>query len=128
MGLSVESSGGNPNMDRFLSKILSQKGGPPDSIHIYAQRGVDALRGATPAETGLTADSWAYEIEEDSNGYTIWWINTNTVNGFNVAIGLQYGHATGTGGWVEGYDYINPVLRPIFDELANTVWKEVTSA
>jgi hypothetical protein len=127
MGVGISTSGGNPNMDKFLAKVLAQKG-PPDSLRIFAQRGVDALRSATPMDSGLTADSWEFEIEQDANGYTIWWSNTNSVNGFNVAIGLQYGHATGTGGWVEGYDYINPALRPIFDELADAQWKEVTSA
>jgi hypothetical protein len=63
---------------------------------------------------------------KNASGVTIWWNNTNVVNGFNVAIGLQYGHGTGTGGWVEGYDYINPALRPIFDEIADGVWEEVT--
>lgn len=126
MGVSWSISGGTPNLDRFLYKILN--GGPPQAIHTYAQRGVDALRSATPAESGATADSWYYEIEDAGGDYTIWWLNSNQVNGFHIAIGLQYGHGTGTGGWVEGYDYINPALRGIFDEIADAVWKEVTSA
>ena len=89
---------------------------------------MDALRAATPVDSGLTAESWTYEIEEKSGSITIWWLNENVVNGFNVAIGLQYGHGTGTGGWVQGYDYINPALRPIFDEIADNVWKEVQKA
>jgi hypothetical protein len=73
----------------------------------------------------MTAESWDYEIVKTSGGVTIWWNNTNVIGGFNVAIGLQYGHATGTGGWIHGYDFINPALRPIFDEIADSVWKEV---
>jgi hypothetical protein len=112
--------------EAFLDKMI--KGDLFSSLDRYGQRGVDALRAATPVEGGLTASSWTYEIEKKGDTVTIWWVNTNQVNGFHVAIGLQYGHATGTGGWVEGYDYINPALRPIFDEIADAVWKEVTRA
>lgn len=90
----------------------------------YAQRGVDALRSATPRDSGATADAWTYEITKD----TIWWSNSNVVSGFNVAIGLRYGHGTGQGGWVQGYNFIEPALRPIFDEIANQVWMEVKKA
>jgi hypothetical protein len=117
-------SGSTANTDGFLDKIIN--GDPYSGLDAYAQRGVEALQSATPEESGLTASSWTYEIVKNASGVTIWWNNTNVVNGFNVAIGLQYGHGTGTGGWVEGYDYINPALRPIFDEIADGVWEEVT--
>lgn len=97
-------------------------------VEPLAQRGVQALQAATPRESGLTAESWSYEIEVKGGAVTIWWVNTNVINGFNVAVGLQYGHGTGTGGYVAGQDYINPALRPIFDEIADAVWKEVQSA
>lgn len=92
----------------------------------YGKRGVEALMAATPVDTGLTADSWRYEIQNERNSVSLSFHNDNVNNGVNIAIILQYGHGTGTGGWVEGRDYINPALQPIFDELANELWKEVT--
>lgn len=90
-----------------------------------ARRGVDALARNTPIESGLTAASWYYEIEGDRTGFTITWCNSNIHNGFPVAIGLQYGHGTGTGGWVAGQDYINPAIQPEMDQIAEEIWKEV---
>lgn len=92
----------------------------------YGKMGVDALTAATPVDTGKTADSWRYEIQNDANGTTLSFHNDNVNKGVNIAIILQYGHGTGNGGWVEGRDYINPALQPIFDELADKIWKEVT--
>lgn len=93
----------------------------------FGQAGVDALRLATPRDSGLTADSWYYEITESDGRLAIQWLNSNVVDGWcNVAVILQYGHATGTGGYVEGRDYINPALRPIFDDIAKHAWEEVT--
>ncbi len=92
----------------------------------YGKMGVDALTAATPVDTGKTADSWRYEIQNDANGMTLSFHNDNVNKGVNIAIILQYGHGTGNGGWVEGRDYINPALQPIFDELADKIWKEVT--
>lgn len=97
-------------------------------IDAIAQRGVDALRAATPMDSGLTAASWGYEIEITNEGVTITWINTNNVDGVNVAVILQYGHGTGTGGYVAGRDYINGAIQPIFDQIADDIWKKVTSA
>ena len=93
----------------------------------YGKRGVEALSAATPVDTGLTAGSWYYEIKNEGNVATLSFFNSNVQNGVPIAIILQYGHGTGTGGWVEGIDYINPALRPIFDELANNIWREVTT-
>lgn len=93
----------------------------------YGKKGVEALSAATPVDTGLTARSWYYKIEQSDGRATLSFFNSNIQNGVPIAIILQYGHGTGTGGWVEGRDYINPALRPIFDDLANNVWKEVTN-
>lgn len=93
----------------------------------FGQMGVQALKEATPKDSGLTADSWYYEITNDDGKLAIKWLNSNVVDGWcNVAVTLQYGHATGTGGYVEGIDYINPALRPVFDKIAKHAWKEVT--
>lgn len=92
----------------------------------YGQAGVDALSSATPVDSGLTASSWYYEIENKGGSATISFYNSNVNKGVPIAIILQYGHGTGTGGWVEGRDYINPAIRPIFDKIANDAWGEVT--
>ncbi len=94
----------------------------------YGRLGVSALASATPVETGKTAASWEYEIVEEDGSCSIRWFNTNVVRGINIAIILQYGHGTGTGGYVVGRDYINPVIQPLFDEMAETIWKEVVSS
>ena len=92
----------------------------------YGRAGVSALASATPVDTGHTANSWFYEIEHRNGSTVISFHNSNIQNGVPIAIILQYGHGTGTGGWVEGRDYINPAIRPVFDKLANEAWKEVT--
>ena len=92
----------------------------------YGRMGVEALSKATPVDTGLTASSWYYEIESTDKETSITFYNSNIQNGIPIAIILQYGHGTGTGGWVEGRDYINPALRSVFDEIAEKAWKEVT--
>ena len=96
------------------------------SLDSYGVKGVEALRNATPKDTGLTANSWSYRIEKSNDNITISFENSNINDGVPIAIILQYGHGTRNGGWVEGYDYINPAIRPIFDELAKAAWKEVT--
>lgn len=92
----------------------------------YAQLGVSALASATPVDSGLTADSWGYEINISRGSFSIYWTNTNINDGFPVAIGLQYGHGTGTGGYIQGQDYINPAIQPIFDSIVEAIWGEVT--
>lgn len=92
----------------------------------YGRAGVAALASATPIDTGLTASSWYYEIEHSNGSAVISFHNSNIQNGVPIAIILQYGHGTGTGGWVEGRDYINPAIQPIFDAIANDAWREVT--
>lgn len=92
----------------------------------YGRAGVAALSSATPIESGLAAGSWGYEVEHGRHSARIIFTNSDIENGFPVAIMLQYGHGTGTGGWVEGRDYINPAIQPIFDQIANEAWREVT--
>ena len=92
----------------------------------YGRAGVAALASATPTRTGKTAASWSYEITRQNGSVAIEFKNSNVYKGVNIAIILQYGHGTGTGGWVEGRDYINPAIQPIFDQLADEAWKEVT--
>lgn len=92
----------------------------------YGQAGVNALASATPVDSGLTANSWNYEIINDNEKVSIVFNNSNIQNGCPIAIILQYGHATKNGGWVEGRDYINPAIQPIFDEITDSAWREVT--
>ena len=92
----------------------------------YGQEGVDALASATPVDTGLTASSWAYKIEVKNDSASLLFYNTNINKGVPIAIILQYGHGTGTGGWVQGRDYINPAIQPIFDKITEQAWGEVT--
>lgn len=119
-------SGSFANMFRFLDFGRQQR--MFDRLDALGQQGVDALQAFTPKDSGVTAASWSYEIVDQGGRLTIAWSNTNIVNGFKVAVGLQYGHGTGTGGYVVGRDYINPALKPVFDQIAEQVWKAVTSA
>lgn len=98
------------------------------TLEKYGKEGVSALASATPIESGLTANSWYYEIEQTNGTIKINFSNSNIQNGVPIAIILQFGHGTGTGGWVEGKDYINPTIQPIFDKITNDAWKEVTKA
>lgn len=91
----------------------------------YGRAGVEALSSATPVESGLTASSWSYEIKQGSGSAVIEYHNSNINKGVPIAIILQYGHGTGTGGWVEGRDYINPAIQPVFDKIVEDAWKEV---
>ena len=92
----------------------------------YGREGVSALASATPVDSGKTAGSWYYEIKRQNGSVSIIFNNSNINKGVPIAIILQYGHGTGTGGWVEGRDYINPAIQPIFDRLADEAWREVT--
>ena len=109
---------------RYLERVK-------EAIHLglldkYGREGVVALSSATPVESGLTASSWYYEIDNKSGSAAITFYNSHVNEGVPIAIILQYGHGTGTGGWVEGRDYINPAIQPVFDRLADEAWKEVT--
>lgn len=120
----VKHKGDFAKTERFLQR--AKKTHILSILDAYGQMGVDALRDATPFDTGTTAASWGYEIEYTRNGYSITWTNSNVQDGVPIAILLQYGHGTRNGGYVQGRDYINPALAPIFDKIAEEAWKEVT--
>jgi hypothetical protein len=116
-----------------FSKLTSFLEKAKNGIHVgildkYGRAGVAALASATPVDSGETANSWSYEIIHKNGSATIAFYNSNIQNGVPIAIIIQYGHGTGTGGWVEGRDYINPAIQPIFDNLANEAWREVTKS
>lgn len=125
--ISFEDRGSFKHMSAFLRRMSK-----PDYIRgvleTCAKEGVAALAAATPVESGLAAQSWDYEIISKGGRYTIWWTNSDIEDGFPVAIALQLGYGTGTGGYVQGRDYINPAIEPVFNRIASTVWKAVTSA
>ena len=109
---------------RYLERVKT-------AVHLgmldkYGRRGVSALSSATPLDSGLTASSWYYEVVNTKGSAKITFNNSNIQNGVPIAIILQYGHGTGTGGWVQGRDYINPAIQPIFDEIVKEAWREVT--
>ena len=114
------------NLSKFLNKCRSIN--IDKILEKYARKGLEALQNATPNDTGKTARSWGYAIEKNQNGVVISWTNSNIVDGVPIAIIIQYGHATRNGGYVTGIDYINPALKPVFDELSEKIFKEVTSA
>lgn len=114
------------NLESFLKRM--EKLDITQLLQQYAQEGVFALSAATPQDSGLAASSWSYQIEHTGDSIIIAWTNYNVESGFPVAIMLQYGYSTGTGGYVAGQDYINPAIEPIFDRIADGVWKVVTSA
>lgn len=124
--ISAVTSGSFKNTESFLRAM--QRLDISSVLERNAKLGVIALANATPVESGRTASSWDYEITKDSKGVALTWLNHDVEQGFPVAIMLQYGYATGTGGYVQGRDYINPAIRPIFDKIADEVWKAVTSA
>lgn len=126
--ISIDVSGSTKQTQSFLSKMGNIDNDIRNTLDSAGARGVAALQASTPVDSGLTAASWGYEVVTEGNSTTLYWTNTNSFNGVNVAIILQYGHGTGTGGWVAGRDYINPAIKSIFDQIADDVWKKVTSA
>lgn len=124
--ISIRTKGSFDKTEKMLKKSLGRD--YRSILEKYGQQGVLALTAATPIDTGLTALSWDYEIEQGPDHISVVWKNSNVQKGYcNVAIILQYGHGTRNGGYVEGRDYINPALQPIFDQLADAAWKEVTN-
>ncbi len=111
-------------LTRYLEKVKSVV--KLSDLDKYGKEGVAALASATPMDTGLTASSWSYEIKHKNGTVSISFKNSNIQNGVPIAIILQYGHGTRHGGWVQGRDYINPAIQPIFDKIANDAWREVT--
>lgn len=123
--LSVRQKGDFARTTRYLVKL--NKAIKFADLDKYGKEGVVALSSATPVDTGVTSKSWYYEVERNKQFAKITFYNSNVQNGIPIAIILQYGHGTGTGGWVEGRDYINPAIQPIFDRIAENAWKEVTT-
>lgn len=122
--ISFRQKGDFSKLTRFLERAK-------ETVHLgnldkYGREGVAALASATPVDSGQTASSWYYEIENKNGSASITFYNSNVQKGVPIAIILQYGHGTGTGGWVQGRDYINPAIQPIFDRIANDAWEEVT--
>ena len=122
--ISFRHKGDFSKLTRFLERVKGV-------VHLgcldkYGREGVAALASATPVDTGLTADSWYYKITNDGQSAKVTFHNSNIQNGVPIAIILQYGHGTRNGGWVQGRDYVNPAVQPIFDKLANEAWREVT--
>lgn len=122
--LRLRSKGSFKNIEKFLMK--ANKFTAMAVLSKYGRLGVDALAGNTPVLTGTTAGSWTYDIEGSQGNWKLVWRNTNVNKNVNIAIILQYGHGTRNGGYVVGRDYINPALRPIFDQFADELWEELT--
>ena len=127
MKINFEHRGNFNHIEKFLVKSLHIKPLVRSILNKYGRRGVEYLKDATPKDSGKTAESWKYDVVKDEKGqYQIVWSNTNVVNGWaNVAILLQYGHATRNGGFVKGQDYINPAIEKVFQGMANEAWEEV---
>ena len=126
MRVIFEVSGGFTKTERFLNRMKRRE--YLNVLDEFGRDGVQALRNATPVDSGATAEAWDYEIKRTRNYTEIVWTNSNINDGIPIAVILQYGHGTGTGGYVQGRDYINPAIRPIFDKIAEKAWKVVTSA
>lgn len=128
MSIRLTSKGDYNRISKYLKELKDAKVQRiiQAALEKYGQEGVDALSAATPVKTGLTASSWRYEVEVGSETAKLIFHNDNINKYVNIAIILQYGHGTGTGGWVEGRDYINPAIQPIFDKIPDEVWKEVS--
>ena len=124
--IEVKTTGSFDNTTRFLNKM--KRFDFDKILDSYGRLGVEELQKATPKRTGTTADSWEYSIERDKGKVSIVWSNTNVQNGVNIAVIIQYGHGTRTGGYVEGIDYINPALRSTFDRMSKEMWRAVTSS
>ena len=122
--ISFRQKGDFSKLDSFLER--AKEAARLSILDEYGREGVNALSSATPVDSGETANSWFYEIKHDNGSATITFCNSHINEGVSIAIILQYGHGTGTGGWVEGRDYINPAIQPIFDKIADDAWKEVT--
>lgn len=123
--ISIRQKGDFSKLSRYFERV--REAARLGVLDKYGREGVAALSSATPVKTGKTAASWTYEIERQNGSVSIVFHNTNINKGVSIAIILQTGHGTGTGGWVQGRDYINPAIQPIFDKIADSAWKEVTS-
>lgn len=124
--ITIKSKGDFRHTTKFLTRMLHRS--YLDVLDKYGREGVIALSNATPRDSGTTAESWDYEIVQEDGKYSIYWTNSNNNKGVNIAVILQYGHGTGTGGFVQGRDYINPAIQPIFDRIAESAWREVVNS
>ena len=126
MRISISNSGSFNKTDKFLKKMSENS--IYSVLQKYGEIGVAELAAATPVDSGRTSSAWNYRVIIERSNARVQWYNSNENQGFSVAIGLQYGHGTGTGGYVIGRDYINPTMRPIFDKIADQVWNEIVNA
>lgn len=124
-GITLEASGSYSQTTTWLQRIGRMS--IEQQLRRYGLKGVKALASSTPVGTGKTASSWSYTVSQKGDNWVLSWNNSNIVRGTPIAIILQYGHVTGTGGWVQGRDYINPAIKPIMDEIAEGVWRTVTN-
>ena len=122
-GITLEASGSYSSTTTWLQRLGRMS--IEQQLARYGAKGVKALASSTPIETGKTASSWSYSVTRKGDTWILSWENTNVVRGVPIAIILQYGHVTGTGGWVQGRDYINPAIKPLMDEIAEGVWRTV---
>lgn len=122
--ITVKHKGNFNNFERFCNRVLKRN--YLNILSDYAAQGVEALKAATPVVSGELASAWNYEIEDKDGVTTIWFTNSEEDNGINVAILVIYGHGTKNGGYVEGIDFVSPALEPVFRELADSIWREVT--
>lgn len=122
--ITVRQKGSFSKTIRYMTRV--KKAIKLSDLDRFGKEGVAALASATPIDSGETASQWYYEIERGDQSVTISFNNSNIQNGVPIAIILQYGHATRNGGWVSGRDYINPAIQPVFDNIAENAWKEVT--
>ena len=123
--ISIRTKGGFEKTTKYLNKL--SKRDVTGILNKYGQRGVELLSSATPTNTGRTSQMWSYEINVKRGRYEINWINNNVVNGVNIAMIIQYGHGTRNGGYVRGIDYINPVIKQVFNDMADELRREVSS-
>ena len=121
--ITIKQKGDFSKLDTYFERLLEVVN--LGKLNKYGKAGVAALASATPVETGKTANSWTYEINRSGDTITIDYINKNSNDNVNIAVILQYGHGTGTGGWVQGRDYINPAIQPVFDSIVQEAWEEV---
>lgn len=123
--ISFVSKGDFQKTKKFLNS--AKNFGPRSILEKYGELGVKALAESTPKDTGRTAESWTYSIRKDPHGYSLIFSNSNVNNGVPIAVLIRYGHATGTGGFVQGIDYISPAIRPLFTSFADSLWKELNN-
>jgi len=123
MGVVIKHYGDFSNLDKFLRNYDRQK--LIGVLNSLGQEGVNALASATPIDSGVSASSWGYEVQARKNSFSIRWTNSNVNKGIPIVILIQYGHATGSGGYVQGRDFINPAIQPIFNRISNAIWEEV---